>query len=137
MACSTPPVAVQNQLLAALPAEILSRLLPRMRPFSLGMHGNLIKPDIPIEAVYFVESGWVSLVATLDDGSQAKVGLIGREGMVGISLITGIDTAFVEAFVQADGSALQMEAGAFRHAHAQAAIQAEQRTIRAENEVPS
>ena len=60
-------------------------------------------PDTPIEAVYFVESGWVSLVATLDDGTQAEVGLIGREGMVGLPLITGIDTAFVEAFVQADG----------------------------------
>src|SRR5688572_115333 len=36
--------------------------------------------------------------------------------MVGLPLITGIDTAFVEAFVQADGSALEMEAGVFRHA---------------------
>ena len=31
MASSTPPVAVKNQLLAALPPDILSRLLPRMR----------------------------------------------------------------------------------------------------------
>jgi len=116
MACSTPPVAVRNQLLAALPPEVLSRLLPRMRSFSLMLRESLITPDVPIEAVYFVESGWVSLVATLDDGTQAEVGLIGREGMVGLPLITGIDTAFVEAFVQGDGSALQMEAGAFRHA---------------------
>jgi CRP-like cAMP-binding protein len=116
MACSTPPVAVKNQLLAALPPEVLSRLLPRMRSFSLTLRECLIAPDVPIEAVYFVESGWVSLVATLDDGSQAEVGLIGREGMVGLPLITGIDTAFVEAFVQGNGSALQMEAGAFRHA---------------------
>jgi CRP-like cAMP-binding protein len=116
MACSTPPVAVKNQLRAALPPEGLSRLLPRMRSFSLTMRGSLIRPDTPIEAVWFVESGFVSLVATLDDGSQAEVGLIGREGMVGLPLITGIDTAFVEAFVQGDGSALQMDAGAFRHA---------------------
>jgi CRP-like cAMP-binding protein len=116
MACSTPPVAVKNQLLAALPPEVLSRLLPRMRSFSLSIRGSLIRPDVPIDAVYFVESGWVSLVATLDDGTQAEVGLIGREGMVGLPLITGIDTAFVEAFVQANGSALQMDAGAFRYA---------------------
>jgi CRP-like cAMP-binding protein len=116
MACSIPPEAVRNYLLAALPPEILSRLLPRMRSFSLTLRETLITPDVPIEAVYFVERGWVSLVATLDDGSQAEVGLIGREGMVGLPLITGIDTAFVEAFVQADGSALQMEVGAFRHA---------------------
>jgi CRP-like cAMP-binding protein len=116
MASSTPPVAVRNHLLAALPPEVLARLLPRMRSFSLNLRGSLIRPEVPIEAVYFVESGWVSLVATLDDGSQAEVGLIGREGMAGLPLITGIDTAFVEAFVQGEGSALRMEASAFRHA---------------------
>jgi CRP-like cAMP-binding protein len=116
MASSTPPVAVNNQLLAALPPEVLSRLLPRMRSFSLRIRDSLIRPDTPIEAVWFVESGWVSLVATLEDGTQAEVGLIGREGMVGLPLITGIDTAFAEAFVQGDGSALQMDAGAFRNA---------------------
>ena len=116
MASSTPPVAVKNQLLAGLPPEVLSRLLSRMRSFSLRIRETLITPDTTIEAVYFVESGFISLVATLDDGTQAEVGLIGREGMAGLPLITGIDTAFVEAFVQGDGSALQMEAGAFRHA---------------------
>jgi CRP-like cAMP-binding protein len=116
MACSTPSVAVKNQLLAALPPEVLSRLLPRMRPFSLSLREILIRPETQIEAVYFVESGWVSLVAALDNGTQAEVGLIGREGMVGLPLITGIDTAFVEAFVQGDGSALRMDAAAFRHA---------------------
>jgi CRP-like cAMP-binding protein len=116
MASSTPPVAVRNQLLAALPSEVLSRLLPRMRSFSLSLRESLIVPETPIEAVYFVESGWISLVASLEDGTQAEVGLIGREGMVGLPLITGIDTAFVDAFVQGDGSALRMEASAFRHA---------------------
>jgi len=116
MAILTPPAPVKNQLLAALPPEVLSRLLPRMRSISLRIREGLITPEVPIEAVYFVESGWVSLVAALDDGSQAEVGLIGREGMVGLTLITGIDTAFVDAFVQADGTALQMDAGAFRHA---------------------
>src|SRR3954469_2126354 len=116
MACSTPHVAVRNQLLAALPPEVLHRLLPRMRSFSLRVREGLIRPEVPIETVWFVESGWVSLVATLEDGSQAEVGLIGREGMVGLPLITGVDTAFVEAFVQADGSALQMDAGTFRQA---------------------
>jgi CRP-like cAMP-binding protein len=116
MASFMPPVAVRNQLLAALPPEVLSRLLPQMHSVSLSMRESLITPGTPIEAVYFVESGWISLVVALDDGTQAEVGLIGREGMAGMPLITGIDTAFVEAFVQADGSALRIETDAFRHA---------------------
>jgi CRP-like cAMP-binding protein len=47
---------------------------------------------------------------------RPKWGLIGREGVVGLPLVAGVDTAFVEAFVQADGTALQIEASAFRRA---------------------
>jgi CRP-like cAMP-binding protein len=114
MADPAPPIAVRNKLLAALPPNVLSRLLPKLRPFSLTVRETLIPPDGAIDAVYFVESGWVSLVTTLDDGTQAEVGLVGREGMVGLPLIVGVDTAFEEAFVQANGTALQMEASAFR-----------------------
>jgi CRP-like cAMP-binding protein len=110
------PVVVRNQLLAALSPDILSRLLPKLRPVPLTVRETLIVPDTPIQSVWFVESGWVSLVTTLEDGTQAEVGLVGREGMIGIPLVLGIDTAFPEAFVQADGTALQMEAGAFRRA---------------------
>jgi CRP-like cAMP-binding protein len=119
MASYAPPVAVRNQLLAALPSEILSELLPILHPFRLAVRETLVHPDRAIAAVYFVESGWVSLVATLADGTQAEVGLVGREGMVGLPLVLGIDTAFEEAFVQANGTALQMEASAFRRALAE------------------
>jgi CRP-like cAMP-binding protein len=105
---------VRNQLLAALPPEILSQILPKLRPCSLAQHQTLIVPDEPIKAVYFVETGFVSLVATLEDGAQAEVGLTGSEGMVGLPLVLGVDTAFEEAIVPADGTALQMAATTFR-----------------------
>jgi CRP-like cAMP-binding protein len=111
---STPPIAVRNQLLANSPPEVLASLMPRLRWVSLAVRDSLIVADRTIEAVYFVESGWVSLVATLEDGTQAEVGLVGREGMVGFPLILGVDTGFEDAFVQASGSALQMEADTFR-----------------------
>jgi CRP-like cAMP-binding protein len=50
----------------------------------------------------------------LEDGAQAEVGIVGLEGMVGLPLITGVDTAFVEAYAQADGTALRMDAANFR-----------------------
>jgi CRP-like cAMP-binding protein len=116
MANDSPHAEVKNQLLQALPPELLSRLLPRMRPVALVTRDSLMMPDAPIEAVYFVESGYVSLVSSLEDGTQAEVGLVGREGVVGLPLIAGVDTAFVEAFVQADGSGLRMDARVFRGA---------------------
>ncbi len=94
---------VRNELLAALPCDVLAQILPKLRPITLEPREILITPEKPIEAVYFIESGFVSLVTTLEDGTQAEVGLVGREGMVGLPLIVGVDSAFEEAFVQADG----------------------------------
>jgi CRP-like cAMP-binding protein len=114
MSVLAPSNPIRNQLLSPLPPEILASLVPNLRRVSLAVHDCLVNPNKAIDAVYFVESGWVSLVATLEDGAQAEVGLIGREGIVGLPLIVGVDTGFEEAFVRAPGTALQMAAGAFR-----------------------
>lgn len=111
-----PEFVVKNRLLTALPQDVLSRLLPRLRSVPLTVRNTLMTPQSAIEAAYFVESGWVSLVMLLEDGAEAEVGIVGREGMVGIPLITGVDTAFVEAYAQAEGTALSMDAAAFRRA---------------------
>lgn len=116
MAIHPSPTTIRNQLLNALPADVLARLLLRMQPVSLSVRDSLFQPAMEISAVHFVESGWVSLVIAMDEGMQAEVGLIGREGMVGLPLIIGLDTAFEEAFVQADGTAMRMEAVTFRRA---------------------
>jgi CRP-like cAMP-binding protein len=105
---------MKNRLLAALPPEVLSRLLPHLRTVPLTVRNIIMEPNAEIQAAYFVESGWVSLVMLLEDGAQAEVGIVGREGMVGLPLLTGVNTAFVEAYAQADGTALSMDATSFR-----------------------
>ena len=113
MSSAAPVQTTRNRLLAALPPPDMAAILPKMRRVPLTVRDSLIAPEKPIEAVYFVESGWVSLVSTLEDGAQAEVGLVGREGMVGAPLIVGVESAFEEAFVQADGCALQIQTRAF------------------------
>jgi CRP-like cAMP-binding protein len=73
-------------------------------------------PDEPITAVHFPETGWVSMLATLDNGDAAEVGLVGREGMVGLPLLLGTDRSPFEAMVQAGGNALRLSAEAFGQA---------------------
>lgn len=107
--------AAHNFLLASLPSEALSRLLPLLCPMDLPVRLPLHQHDVAIETVYFPVSGMISLVGNLDDGTQAEVGIIGREGMLGISLLSESDTPFVDSMVQMSGTGLRMKASAFRH----------------------
>ena len=56
----------------------------------------------------------ISLVAVMQNGDRAEVGVIGREGMVGVPLISGVDTSYVEAMVQMSCTLLRMAASDFR-----------------------
>jgi CRP-like cAMP-binding protein len=97
----------QNQLLAALPEHCLSRLQPYLEPFSLPVREVLERPDEPISHVVFPLCGVSSIVAgTADD--RVEVGMIGRDGMVGISVLHGVTASPYECFVQIAGHGLRM-----------------------------
>jgi CRP-like cAMP-binding protein len=51
----------------------LARLRPGLRPVELPFDQTLYPADGTVEAVLFVESGMVSLIATLEDGEQVEV----------------------------------------------------------------
>jgi CRP-like cAMP-binding protein len=56
------------------------------------------------------------MLASMEDGDAAEVGLIGREGMVGLPVLLGADRDDLEGMVQAPGHALRMDTSAFREA---------------------
>jgi CRP-like cAMP-binding protein len=113
MASPDPPLALRNRLLAALPPDAWQQLQSKLNPVPLTSRQILYATDDPIAAVYFPEAGMVSMVVVLADGLQAEVGIVGREGMVGLPLVFGVETTFTETMVQIPGQALGMEARAF------------------------
>jgi CRP-like cAMP-binding protein len=108
------PATIRNRLLRTLPPAALAGLLPKLRPVELPLRRVLYEPDGPIEAAYFPEQGIISVVAQLDEGQQAEAGMAGRDGMVGTPLLAGVETSFTECMAQVAGSALRIEARAFR-----------------------
>ena len=108
-----------NLLLRRLPAAELGVLLPQLEPVELKAKTLVLTPDGPVDSVLFVEGGTVSMLANLEDGAQIEVGLVGREGLVGLPLLFGTATSPVEAIVQADGAASRLPAAAFRTALAE------------------
>jgi CRP-like cAMP-binding protein len=107
-------MTTQNRLLASLPPASLAQLMPKLTLVPLGLRDEIYHSDGPVNAVWFPQSGMISLVKLLGDGMQAEVGLIGREGVAGASLMAGVATSFSEAFVQLPGTALKMAASDFR-----------------------
>lgn len=113
MSHATPPPVV-NRLLGALPQQARQRMLQRCEPVELAFGTILSEPGEHIRHVYFPTDSFISLIAALDDQASLEVGLIGNEGMHGVSLALGVDTSPMRALVQGSGRALRMPAAVFR-----------------------
>jgi CRP-like cAMP-binding protein len=115
----SPIFAPRNRLLAALPPDSLARLRPKLTKVELPLRQILHRPEVPIGTVYFPETGWSSMLAYMEDGDAAEVGLIGFEGIVGLPVVLGDEFDDVEAMVQCPGQAFSMSAAALRQAMAE------------------
>jgi CRP-like cAMP-binding protein len=99
--------SLRNQLLAGLSPKDFAPLRPHLEPIELDLRRVLIEPNEPIEHVYFHEHGYTS-ITTNGQGSKIELGLIGREGMVGVPIALGVRTSPLQFFVQLAGDGLRM-----------------------------
>ena len=113
MSFTTPRPAV-NRLLRALPQQVRLRMLRRCEPVELSYGVVLCQPGERIRHVYFPTDSFISLIALLKGKASLEVGLIGNEGMLGVSLALDVDASPMRALVQGSGSALRMPAATFR-----------------------
>ncbi|MEP6741020.1 MAG: MFS transporter [bacterium] len=110
MSETASPAAIQNRILAALPAKEYARLLPHLTAVSLPLGEILYNTQDRIEYVYFPNSGVVSFVAHMKEGASIEVGLAGCEGMVGMPILFGDNFSQNEAIVQIADGAMRMKA---------------------------
>ncbi|KAB0682059.1 Crp/Fnr family transcriptional regulator [Aureimonas leprariae] len=99
--------SVRNRILASLSADDFALLEPHLEPVPLTFRSTVIPAGAPIQDVFFVERGLVSLIAQNDD-ARIEVGMVGPEGLVGVNALLGTDTSPISSLVQADGEALRM-----------------------------
>ena len=79
----------RNRLLAALSRADRGLLQPHLQPVILGLRKDLEKPNRRIEDVFFMDAGIASVVAVQGTETRIEVGLIGFEGMTGMSVVLG------------------------------------------------
>ena len=111
---STKIPRIANRLLAALPKKDFEALERHMEEVPLILEEILYQPRLLISDVYFPNSGIVSLLAAANGRATLEVGLVGKEGLLGLAVFMGVNTSQNRAVVQGAGSAMKMKATAFR-----------------------
>ena len=102
--------SVSNRLLASLSQRDAALLLPHLRPIKFKVRHVFFKPYRPIETVVFPETGFASVVATAKSGRSLEVGIIGREGVIGVPVIFGQTLTPYESYAQIAGHGFEMNA---------------------------
>jgi CRP-like cAMP-binding protein len=101
-----------NNLLTALPVEAYERLKPHLEPIDFALGDVVYESGGHMRYVYFPTTSHISLLYTMIDGSTAEMGLVGKEGVVGIALFMGGETTPNRAMVQGGGEAFRMKSKA-------------------------
>jgi CRP-like cAMP-binding protein len=103
-----------NRLLSSLPRSEYERLSLFLKPVVLTFGEVLYEPGEIIRHVYFPNDSIISLLSTMSQRSTLEVGMVGNEGMAGLSVFMGVDVSSTRAIVQGAGSAMRMTSSAVR-----------------------
>ena len=109
-----PDRPARNGLLAALPADVYERLRPDLELARLTLGKVIYEANDTLSHVYFPTSAIVSMLYTMENGQTAEMGVVGRDGVVGIAVFMGGDTTPNRAVVQFAGEAYRVELKHFR-----------------------
>jgi CRP-like cAMP-binding protein len=103
-----------NLILRALPADALASLEPHMERVEVPLLEVLAREGEPYEYVYFPETGVISIVNKLADGTEVEVGTIGNEGMAGLHVVLGASSIPSLTLMEVPGTAVRIPTTVFR-----------------------
>ncbi len=103
-----PRTLQKNNILAALPADALARLSVGIEPARMPLGRVLYESGDKMRHIYFPTTAIVSLLYVMENGASAEIAIVGKEGVVGISLFMGGETTPSRAVVQSAGEAFRV-----------------------------
>jgi|SRR5947209_5755928 len=112
----------ENHILASLPPEDYERLAPHLEQVELP-HSKVIQQSGGlIKHVYFPQRSMVSLISHTLEGQSVEVGIVGFEGVAGISATLGVDTSPYEMLVQINDGAVRLPVPVLREEFKRAGV---------------
>ncbi len=103
-----------NIILRSLPRSEWSQVSPALEYVRLRLHQVLHEVGDSIRSGYFMNDGMCSVLTVQPDGETVEVGLIGKEGFVGLPVIFGFKTSALRFITQGDGSAYRVDVSTLR-----------------------
>lgn len=108
-----------NELLLSMPKDIFCQLQPEMRAVSFERGQAIYDAGDPFDFVYFPNTLVASRLAIMEDGAMIEVGVVGREGLLGVAALMGANSANNMTVAETAGGAIRMRTkvlrDAFRH----------------------
>ena len=101
---------VSNRILLAIPDSEYHSIRPHLEFVNLPHHRTLHEPYQRLESVYFPNRGMISLVVTTKDGKAVEVGVVGKEGFLGIASVVGLSRIPLLWVVQITGDGFKVKA---------------------------
>ncbi len=98
---------IHNEILLGLSAD-RGDLFSKLEFVRLRVHSVVFEPGDSLKSVYFGNSGMISILTVFSDGKSVEVGLVGKEGFIGLPLLAGFQTASTRAISQLDATAFRM-----------------------------
>lgn len=107
-------MTAKNHLIDLLPRKDRTALLAICEPVTLVLSETLYQLAEKTTHVYFPIDGYVSMLNLLDGASVLEVGMVGREGMLGVHVALGEVVSPLRAIVQGPGSSWRIPVRAFK-----------------------
>jgi CRP-like cAMP-binding protein len=104
----------KNRVLASISALDIQRLSSYLVPVVFESKHALHEPGERIDTVYFLEDAVASVVITMENGNTVEVGVIGRDGVVGLPAVLGSGCAVNRTFIQVPGHGFKVKAKILR-----------------------
>jgi CRP-like cAMP-binding protein len=111
----------RNKLLGAMSAADFELLQPHLKPVDMPLLKDLERPNRRVADVYFIEAGIASVVGVQPEKTRVEVGLIGREGMSGITVVLDGERSPHATYMQVAGEGQRVSANELRKAVAASA----------------
>jgi CRP-like cAMP-binding protein len=101
---------INSRILLNLPRHESEIVVPKLEFVRLRVRHLLHEVGDPLKSVYFCNSGMISILSVFPNGKSVEVGLVGKEGFIGLPLLVGFQTAPTRAVSQLDATAFRVDA---------------------------